>query len=124
MQTVRGWSLHLLAGLALVLLLGGHMITTHLDLILGWFNPAGGEAIDWANVSARGQLTFTMFFYIIFLGTALYHGLYGLRTIIFEIGLKRDTEKVVTTVFVTVGILLFVIGTVAAIAFKSVASGS
>jgi succinate dehydrogenase hydrophobic anchor subunit len=124
MRKATAWNLHILAGVALVILLGTHMITTHLDLILGWFNPAGGEAIDWKNVTARGAEISWSIFYVFFLGIALYHGLYGLRTILFELSLNRGAEKAVTAILVTVGIGLFIIGTVAAITFKSVAMGA
>jgi len=117
------WNLHLLAGIVLIFLLGIHMITTHLDLIVGWFNPAGGAGIDWGNVTARGSHMSWMIFYIAFLGIALYHGLYGLRTILFELGVTRKLEKLITTVFVIAGICLFVIGSIATITFKSGAMG-
>ncbi|MBN1356688.1 hypothetical protein JXA40_10550 [bacterium] len=124
MRKSTAWNLHMLAGLCLVILLGIHMITTHLDLILGWFNPAGGEAINWRNVVGRGMHLSWMLFYICFLGIALYHGLYGLRSILFELTLTRGAEKVVTAVLVTFGIALFIMGAAAAVVFQSQAMGA
>lgn len=121
MRGTKTWSLHLLAGLCLVILFGTHMIYTHLDLILGWFNPAGGEGTDWANVIWRGKHTITLFYYILFLGVALYHSLYGLRTIIFELGVKQKNEKIITTAFVALGVVIFIIGTVVVVVFRSIA---
>ncbi|MBN1550338.1 hypothetical protein JW979_02665 [bacterium] len=119
------WNLHLIAGLLLVVLLGIHMITTHLDLILTWFNIEKGKpGVEWANVIHRGQQISWMVFYIVFLGTALFHGLYGLRTIIFELGVKREKQKLITALFVIIWLGLFTIGTLAAITFRSVAMGA
>ncbi len=121
MRNSTAWNLHMLAGLVLVLLLGVHMITTHLDLILHWFNPAGGKAIEYANVAARGQHFSTVIFYVLFLGLALYHGLYGLRTILFELNPGKQMESTITKVFVIGGIVLFAIGSIATLIFKFVA---
>ncbi len=123
MKSASTWSLHLIAGLLLIVLLGIHMITMHLDLILGWFNIQKDlPGTNWENVVARGRHITMAFFYILFLGAALYHGLYGVRTIIFEMGISPQTEKTVTLVFVVAGVGLFIFGTAAAITFFSTAS--
>jgi succinate dehydrogenase/fumarate reductase cytochrome b subunit len=116
MKETKYWTWHMLAGVIILFLLGLHMITMHLNTILGLFNPFGGEAIEWANVAARGKLVIYAL-----LGIALYHGLYGFRTILFELGLRRGTQRFINVLFVIVGICFFVIGTWAAIKFQSVA---
>ena len=121
MKETKYWTWHMFAGVIILVLLGLHMITMHLNTILGLFNPFGGEAIEWANVAARGKLVIYAVFYIALLGVALYHGLYGFRTILFELGLKRGTQKFINVLFVIVGLVLFAIGTWAAIKFQSVA---
>ena len=123
MRHSRLWTWHILAGLVILVLLGLHMVIMHLDEILplAGLNPAGGEAIDWANVVARGKMVFFMVTYIILLGAALFHGLYGLNTIVAETntasGLKRFTAAALTVL----GVALFVVGTYAAIAARSLA---
>ncbi len=118
MKSASTWSLHIICGLLLVALLGIHMITMHLDLILGWFNIDDSlPGVDWVNVSARGKSIGMAFFYILFLGAALYHGLYGTRTVFFELGLKEGTQKMLTKLFVIAGIGLFLFGSAAAIMF-------
>lgn len=124
MNGLTKWTWHMLAGLGLVFFLGIHMITMHLDLILGWFNPAGGESIKWANVAARGQVVFMPYFYITFLALALYHGLYGLRTILFELHLPKHFEGKLTILFIVAGICLFGLGSVAAFQFSSIAAAA
>jgi succinate dehydrogenase/fumarate reductase cytochrome b subunit len=102
-------------------LLGIHMITMHLDAILGWFNPVEGEAVDWGNVVARAKLAIYVVIYIALLAAALYHGLYGFRTILFELGMKRGAQSLINILFVVVGICLFVLGSWAAIKFHVLA---
>lgn len=122
MRGTTTWSLHILAGIALVVLLGLHMITMHLNTILGWFNfDHTAAATAWQNVIHRGDSIFAALFYIVFLGIALYHGLYGLRTIIFELNIPTSLEKTITVLFVVAGIGLFVFGAVTAYQFIHVA---
>jgi succinate dehydrogenase / fumarate reductase membrane anchor subunit len=66
-----------------------------------------------------------MFFtvsYILLLGVALYHGLYGLRTILFELTLSRVTEKVISAILLVLGLGLFGLGTWAAITVHAIAN--
>jgi succinate dehydrogenase / fumarate reductase membrane anchor subunit len=92
----------------------------HLDKIIGaWaLNPNAEEAVRWANVYARSRMAVFVVVYILLLGAALYHGLYGLRTILFELGFRRRLQTAINVVFWIGGIGLFVIGTYAAIAAK------
>ncbi len=124
MNGLSKWTWHMLAGLGLVVFLGIHMITMHLDLILGWFNPAGGESLNWANVTARGKQAIMPFFYVTFLGLALYHGLYGLRTIIFELGIPKRMTRLTTILLLIAGISLFGLGSFAAFRFASIAAST
>ena len=48
------WTWHMAAGLVILVFLGLHMVIMHLDDLVGIFNPAGGHAIGWDNVAARG----------------------------------------------------------------------
>jgi len=117
MRETKLWTWHILAGLVILVLLGIHMITMHLDGVLGWFNPAGGEAIDWANLTARAKLFIYAALYIVLLAAALYHGLYGFRTILFELGPGQGVQTFISVLFWIMGIGLFVFGTWAALKF-------
>ena len=118
MKESTSWYLFMFAGLVIFVLLGLHMLTMHLD---GFLVALGGESQDvlkYQSVSERGKQAVMMVFYILLLGTALYHGLYGLRTILFELNLKKGLQKTITIVFSLGGIGLFVFGSYVAIAAK------
>jgi len=115
MRETKLWTWHIATAAIILVLLTLHMIIMHLDDVLGAFNPSGGEAIAWANVLARSQMVFFVIIYTLLLAVALYHGLYGLRTILFELGLRRPLQKLVNVVFWIGGIGLFVLGTCATI---------
>ena len=114
------WTWFMFAGIVVFVLLGLHMLIIHMDGILGIFNPAGGSALSWDNVIARSHSGFFAVTYIILLAAVLYHGFYGLRTIIFELGLKKVNQRRWTVTLWIVGIVLFIVGTYAAIAVQSV----
>ena len=122
MRDQKLWTWHLAAGAIILFLLGLHMAIMHLDALLGIFNPAGGHPIDWANVVARGQsLAFTLT-YVLLLGAALFHGLYGLRNILFELDPAPPLMKAFSWVLILVGVGLFIFGTWAAWVGHQVAS--
>ena len=123
MRDQKLWTWHLIAGLVILVVLGLHMGIMHLDALLGIFNPAGGHAIDWANVTARAQSLGFAASYILLLGAALFHGLYGLRNILFETGLSAGSRQAVSRSLASLGVALFILGTWAAWASYRVASG-
>ena len=109
------WTWHVVAGLVILVFGGLHMLITHLDDVLGWFNPADGSAVLWENVIHRGQFAFFNVTYVILLAAALYHGFYGLKTILFELNPSQGTQRAITGLLWTVGIVLFGIGVVTVI---------
>ena len=108
------WTWHVIAGVVILIFLGLHMAIMHLDAVLGIFNPAGGHPIDWANVVARGKSVFFMVTYVVLLGAALFHGLYGLRNIIFELNPPNGLKTAVSWLMVLAGVGLLCVGTWAA----------
>ena len=109
------WTWHIGAGVVILVFLGLHMAIMHLDTALGlMFSPAGGHPIDWANVVARAQSSFFTVTYVVLLGAALFHGFYGTRNIIFELGPPRGVKTAVNWLFLLAGVVLFVVGTWAA----------
>ncbi len=115
MRESKLWLLHLLAGAIIFLLLGLHMVIMHLDDLLRLFGTGYEDPIDASSVFARSRQLFFMVTYIILLGVALYHGLYGLKNIINELNLSCVVEKIVAGVLTLGGFLLFVYGAYAAI---------
>ncbi len=111
------------AAVVIFLLLGLHMLIMHLGGLPHLFAPHGGGAVSRANSLYRdGRLLFTLA-YILLLGAALYHGLYGLRAILFELTLKPAMEKAVSIVLLALGLFLFVVGSWAAVTVHLIAAG-
>lgn len=108
------WTWHVAAGLVILLLLGLHMVIMHLDALVGIFNPAGGRPIDWGNVVARAQSLFFTITYVVLLGVALFHGLYGLRNILFELGPPEPMKRSLAWLLILVGFGMFAFGSWAA----------
>lgn len=121
MSGTKYWSWHMAAGVVILFLLGLHMLIMHMGGTTHWFAPHGGEAVSMENSLFRDGKLFFTFTYILLLGVALYHGLYGLRTILFELTLKPAAEKALTIVLFVVGLGLFVLGTWAAVAAHGIA---
>jgi succinate dehydrogenase/fumarate reductase cytochrome b subunit len=116
-QETRYWTWHMAAGVAMLLLLGMHMISIHLGGLTGiYVADRAADAASLANSQARDASLFLTVIYILLLGLALYHGFYGLRTILFELTLRPATERAVTVTLVVVGLGLFGFGTWAMLA--------
>lgn len=116
MRETKYWTWHMAAGVVILFLLGLHMLIMHLGGMTHLFVQNPGEpAISKMNSMARdGNLFFTVT-YILLLGVALYHGLYGLRTILFELTLKPAAEKAISALLLILGLGLFGLGTWAAV---------
>jgi len=121
MRDQKLWTWHILAGGVILVLLGLHMAIMHLDALLGWFNAPGTHPIDWDNVAARGKAAFFPVSYVILLGAALFHGLYGLRNILLELDPPAGAKKAIGAVLLLVGLGLFALGTWAAVASHALA---
>jgi succinate dehydrogenase / fumarate reductase membrane anchor subunit len=109
------WTWHIGAGIVVLVFLALHMAIMHLDALLGLpHSPAGGHPIDWANVVARAKSAFFAVTYVVLLGAALFHGLYGARNIIFELGPGPVVKRTVDWLFLGTGLGLFILGSWAA----------
>lgn len=122
MRESRFWGLHMLSAVVILVFLGLHMVLMHLDGTLALLNPALGEPLAWERVLARARSNFFTVTYIFLLAAALFHGLYGLRTMIHELTEKTTTRKAVSAVLMTGGLTLFGLGTYAVIVTHRVAS--
>jgi succinate dehydrogenase / fumarate reductase membrane anchor subunit len=123
MRDSKLWTWHILAGLVILLLLGMHMTVMHLDGVVHFagLNPSGGHPVDWNNVIARGKLVAFAVTYVLLLGAALFHGLYGLRNILLELNPAAWLAKAIGVVLLLGGVGLFVFGSWAAIKAMDVA---
>ena len=73
------------------------------------------EPLSWAQVSQRGASGLYTAIYITLLGTALFHGLYGLRTVLTEFWTGERAAKRINVGCWFLGLGLFLVGTLAAI---------
>ncbi len=85
------WLMHLAAGAVMLAVLGIHFGVMHTGALFG---IDSGEVLTFTSVEARSGRMFYMVVYLILLVAALYHGLYGLRSMLFELsvighGLRR-----------------------------------
>ena len=122
MRDQKLWTWHVAAGILVVVLLGLHMVIMHMSRTVGIGNPAGGHPVDWGNVLARAKSVFFTITYILLLGAALFHGLYGFRNIVCEVGPPPGLKKTINALLLVGGLGLFGLGTWAAIASFQLAS--
>lgn len=120
MRETKLWAWHMLAGIAILILGGMHMIIMHMDGLLGWFNPHSGIAVDWENVVSRAKDIFFTVTYILLLIVTLFHGFYGLRNILLETRWGSRARGAINGTLWFFGIVLFVVGTYAAVAAMNI----
>ena len=110
MRTTRLHLLHMFTGVVIAVLLGIHMVLLHLDAVLGFFGVDATEPTSWQSMIARASQGIWAGIYIVLLAVVLYHALYGLRGIILELNPSVRTERIITWVFIIVGIITFIWG--------------
>jgi len=116
MRESKLWFLHIITAIIILVLLGSHMGIMHMGSILGKMgfdfsdHPTNSE-----EVFARSRQVLFMVVYIALLGTALFHGLYGLRSIFYELSLPKVLEKTVGRLLCVAGIALFLYGSYVAV---------
>jgi succinate dehydrogenase hydrophobic anchor subunit len=113
------WTWHIGAGVVILVLLGLHMAIMHLNQTLG---ISGAEPVEWASVAERATSAFFTVTYILLLGAALYHGLYGLRNILLELNPGPGLRTAISYSLALVGLGLFALGTWAALAAPGAAT--
>jgi succinate dehydrogenase / fumarate reductase membrane anchor subunit len=106
----RFWALHLLSGAVLLGLLGIHMTIMHFDAILRVVGGAHEPVLTFASVVARDRHAVMRVLYVLLLGFALYHGLYGVRGILREVWDGSAAAWVINAGVLLVGALVFAYG--------------
>ncbi|NOR52593.1 MAG: hypothetical protein GQ536_00680 [Candidatus Aminicenantes bacterium] len=86
------WVFHRVTGLMLILLLG-------IKILTAFFLMTKGQKPDWALVLHTNSFVDT-----ILIISVVYHALYGLRTVIIDLGLRK--EKLLFWIFTILGIVL------------------
>jgi succinate dehydrogenase / fumarate reductase membrane anchor subunit len=118
------WTWHIFAGVVILVFLGLHMTIMHLNGTFPAFfsDPGVGEPESWQNVAARAQSLFFTLTYVVMLGAALYHGLFGLRGILLELNPGAGLRKGINVALSMLGLALFAFGAWVAIAAPGVMS--
>jgi succinate dehydrogenase hydrophobic anchor subunit len=115
MRESKLWFWHILSAVVILVLLGIHMGIMHMGAVLDALGIGSGDPIESAAVFRRSQQSIFMVTYIVLLGSALFHGLYGLRSMLFELSFSRAVEKVIGGLCAVAGVALFIYGSYAAI---------
>lgn len=117
MRETKVWVWQFFSAVVILALLSVHMIIMHLDGLLGLLVPAWADPLAWENMLSRGKSGFSTLMYILLLAAALFHGLYGVNTILTEFWTNQRSEKIIRACCWAAGITLFVIGTAATVVF-------
>jgi succinate dehydrogenase hydrophobic anchor subunit len=116
MRESKLWFWHILSALVVLVLLGLHMGIMHLDAVCRVLGIGNENPTHSNQVFLRSQQFFFMITYILLLGAALFHGLYGLRSMLFELSLSKSLEKAIGALCAVAGFALFVYGSYVAVA--------
>ncbi len=119
MRNTYLWLLQLITGILIAVLLGIHMVTIHLDAILGFFGVDAAEPISWGSMISRAGQGVWMGLYIALLAFVLYHALNGLRGIVLELTSSPRIGRAVTSFIIALGIVAFIWGAYVPIALFS-----
>ncbi len=110
------WTWHVGAGLVILVLLSLHMAIMHLDTTIAAIAGGTADPTSWASVAERARSAFFTITYVLLLGAALYHGLYGLRNILLELNPGAAVRRAINYGLSGIGLALFAFGTWAALA--------
>jgi succinate dehydrogenase hydrophobic anchor subunit len=108
------WMLHLAAGAVMLVVLGIHYGVMHLGEL---FDISRATVLSFPSVQIRSHSPFFLVVYFCLLVAALYHGLYGLRSLICELSIIGErARKAISILIVLTGCGFFCYGAYAIIA--------
>lgn len=100
-QGMLGWLLQRFTAVLLFFALGAHLWALHL--------LEQGRKIDFQKVSQRLHNPFFQVLDIVLIGLALYHGLYGLRGIVFDLVARPGARTAITWGLGLLGLAAFLL---------------
>jgi succinate dehydrogenase hydrophobic anchor subunit len=115
MRESKLWFWHILSAGAILILLGAHMGTMHLSAVAKMLGIGSGDPVTSAEVFRRSRNLLFVISYILLLGSALFHGLYGLRSMLFELSFSKKLEKIIGGLCALTGVTLFIYGSYVAV---------
>lgn len=92
-----GWLIQVITGALVLLLVTLHMIANHFIVPNGLRNF--NDVVDYLRTPI------VLFFEVTFLVVVTWHGLLGLRAVLFDFGLSARTERAVTWLLTVVGVV-------------------
>lgn len=116
-RNLKFWLLNAVCGVIILVFAGMHLASFHLDDLMALVFTNSTEPLSWAQVSARGESPVFVAGYIFLLATALFHGFYGLHTVLTEVWNSKRAVAAVNFLCWFAGLGLFAVGTIAVIYF-------
>lgn len=110
MKESNFWSWHILAAFIILIVLSLHIGVMHLDNLLLALGFGYEDVLSFKSVVERSKTVYYLVFYLILLAAALYHGLYGFRSILLELSIGRKLEKPIRFIIPLGGLALFIYG--------------
>lgn len=104
-----GWVLQRFTAALLLFYLGIHLWALHI--------AEGGRKIDFQAVALRLHNPFFQIVDIVLIAVVVYHGLYGLRGILFDLVVRSGARSAITWGFVLLGLATFLLAIRAYMAF-------
>lgn len=121
---MKYWLINALCGLIVLVLLGGHMATMHLDDVMALVTGGNTNPLDYEQVTQRGYSLPLALSYIVLLAAALFHGLYGVNTMFTERWTSARAALRIRLACWIVGLGLFVVGAGGTVVFYLQGQGS
>jgi succinate dehydrogenase hydrophobic anchor subunit len=115
MRESKLWFWHILSAAAILILLGAHMGTMHLSAVAKVLGIGSGDPVQSAEVFRRSRQLSYLIIYILLLGSALFHGLYGLRSMFIELSFSKKLENIIGGLCAFAGVALFIYGSYVAV---------
>jgi len=103
----RYWVMFLASGVLIFLMLGVHMGVMHLESVLGLLGIHLGDPLEYDTVVSRGTSTAWLVLYILLLVIGLYHGLYGLRSVLLEVFHTERANRWISGLVILIGVIAF-----------------
>lgn len=103
------WFIQRITAALLIIFILAHFWVTHFAV--------PGEEITFRGVTARLQSPFFLVLDSLLLATAIYHGLNGVRNVIYDFNMNPAIKKTVAWVLLVIGIVTFVYGLNALVPF-------
>ena len=105
MRATYLWLLQLFTGVAILVLVGIHLISIHLRVILRFF---GVETSELPSVANRTNPGIWGGLFVVLAGIILFHALSGLRNTLLELVPSVKKARIITWVIIVGGIILLV----------------